>query len=408
MIRKVSVQQLKPGMYVNHIPLNWFAHPFWRTSFTIRSDRDIDRLLEAGVSDVLIDTSRGLDVDSDEVAPRLRQQSLADIDARFVELAEQRKVAARNSVSLEEERWRARYFQQDAMFMVQTMMDDARLGRPLDLGRTEPIIERIVDSVRRHPDALIPLLQFKEHETYTYQHALSVATMTIALGMTLRLEEKELLQAAQGALLQDIGTARISERVLNKATPLTDLEYLHVRSHVDKSRVILENTPGISDISFDLVIQHHERIDGTGYPRRLAGEAVSLHAQVAAIVDTYDALTSDRPYHGRVEPAAALSQLYGLAGKQLRGDLVQAFVKTLGVYPVGSLVRLDSGYLAIVVEQHRDNLLQPVVRTIYNIKKREYIQPELLDLGRRLEAPAIVSVESFAAWDMDPRRWQPS
>jgi HD-GYP domain-containing protein (c-di-GMP phosphodiesterase class II) len=406
MIRKVSVQQLKPGMYVNHIPLNWFAHPFWRTSFTIRSDRDIDRLLEAGVSDVLIDTSRGLDVE-DEVRS-YKQQSLAELDARFVELAEMRKAAARNSVSLEEERWRARYFQQDAMFMVQTMMDDARLGRPLDLGRTEPIIERIVDSVRRHPDALIPLLQFKEQETYTYQHALSVATMTIALGMTLRLEEKELLQAAQGALLQDIGTARISERVLNKATPLTDLEYLHVRSHVEKSRVILENTPGISDISFDLVIQHHERIDGTGYPRRLAGEEVSLHAQVAAIVDTYDALTSDRPYHGRVEPAAALSQLYGLAGKQLRGDLVQAFVKTLGVYPVGSLVKLDSGYLAIVVEQHRDNLLQPVVRTIYNIKKREYIHPELLDLGRRLEAPAIVSVESFSAWDMDPRRWQPS
>jgi HD-GYP domain-containing protein (c-di-GMP phosphodiesterase class II) len=406
MIRKVAVRQLKPGMFVSSIPLNWFAHPFWRPSFTIRSDMDIDRLLEAGVTEVDIDTGRGLDVEEEET-PR-RHQSLADLDARLVELAERRRASVRDDMSLEEERWRARYFQQDAMFMVQSLMDDARLGRPIDLARTEPMIERIVDSVRRHPDALIPLLQIKEPDTYASQHALAVAAMSIALGLTLRLDERELLHAAQGALLQDIGTARISERVLNKSTPLTDLEYLHLRSHVDKSRVILENTPGVNDLMFDIVSQHHERIDGTGYPRRLTGEQVSLHAQVAAIVDTYDALTADRPYHGRLEPAAALVQIYSLAGQQMRGDLVQAFVRTLGVYPVGSLVRLDNDYLAIVVEQHREKLLLPVVRMIYNIRKEHYIQPQTLDLGRRLEAPAIVSVESFAAWGIDPRRWQPA
>jgi HD-GYP domain-containing protein (c-di-GMP phosphodiesterase class II) len=409
MLRKLSVANLKPGMFVSNIPVNWFAHPFWRTSFRIRDERDIERLLEAGIGEVLIDTQRGADVAVVKAKPVLPdQERFAELDQRIQQQLTKRRQAVRNTTSLADERWRVQFLAQDAAAMLQGLMEDVRLGQRLDLQRTEPVIAKMLDSVRRHPDALIPLLQLKEQDNYNTQHSISVAAMVMALGMTMRLEEEPLMRAAQGALLQDVGTARISERILNKATPLTDLEYLHLRSHVEQSLAVLESSAGSSDLMLQVVTQHHERLDGTGYPHRLLGASVSPLAQIAAIVDVYDALTSDRPYHRRVEPAVALRQIYSLAGTQFSDELVQTFVRTVGLYPVGSLVRLDNGNLAIVIEQHRDNLSKPMVRVIFNTRNRTYLQPQILDLGRRFEVPAIVGVESWQQWDIDPRRWRPT
>jgi HD-GYP domain-containing protein (c-di-GMP phosphodiesterase class II) len=402
------VAKLEPGMFVSDIPVNWFAHPFWRSSFPIRDERDIERLHEAGIKEVMIDTRRGADIVAREKTWRPDPERFAELDRRLEQQLARRRQAVRNAASLQDERWRVQFLAQEASTMVQDLLDQARLGQKLDLNGTEPVIEKMVDSVRRHPDALIPLLQLKEQDSYNAQHSISVAAMVMALGTTLQLEENQLLRAAQGALLQDVGTARISERILNKATPLTDLEYLHVRSHVEQSLAVLESSPGSSDLMLQVVTQHHERLDGTGYPHRLLGASVSPLAQIAAIVDVYDALTSDRPYHRRVEPANALRQIYALAGSQFSEELVQAFVRTLGLYPVGSLVRLDNGTLAVVIEQHRDNLSKPIVRVIYSCRERAYLPPQVLDLARRYEAPAIVAVESWQSWGIDPRRWRPT
>jgi HD-GYP domain-containing protein (c-di-GMP phosphodiesterase class II) len=409
MLRKLQVAKLEPGMFVSNIPVSWFAHPFWRTSFRIRDERDIERLVEAGVQEVLIDTQRGADIPIVKKKPVLPdQERFAELDQRIQQQLTKRRQAVRNTTSLADERWRVQFLAQDAVGMVQGLMEEVRLGHKLDIHSTEPVIEKMIDSVRRHPDALIPLLQLKEHDNYSYQHSISVAAMVMALGTTLQLDEEKLLRAAQGALLQDVGTARISERILNKATPLTDLEYLHVRSHVEQSLAVLESSFGSSDLMLQVVTQHHERLDGTGYPHRLLGASVSPLAQIAAIVDVYDALTSDRPYHRRVEPAVALRQIYSLAGTQFSEDLVQAFVRTLGLYPVGSLVRLDNDTLAVVIEQHRDNLSKPVVRVIFNTRNQTYLQPQVLDLARRFEVPAIVGVESWQQWNIDARRWRPT
>jgi HD-GYP domain-containing protein (c-di-GMP phosphodiesterase class II) len=409
MLRKLSVGKLEPGMFVSNIPVSWFAHPFWRTSFHIRDEGDIERLVEAGISEVLIDTKRGTDIAKVKEKPwRPDQERFAELDQRIKNGLSKRRETVRNSASLEDERWRVQFLANDAMGMVEALMEEARMGQRLDLPRTEPVLEKMIASVRRHPDALVPLLQLKEHDTYNSQHSISVAAMVMALGTTMQLDEEQLLRAAQGALLQDVGTARISARILNKATPLTDLEYLHLRSHVEQSLAVLEASAGSSDLMLQVVTQHHERLDGTGYPHRLLGESVSPLAQIAAIVDVYDALTADRPYHRRVEPAVALRQIYSLAGSQFSEELVQALVRTLGLYPVGSLVRLENGNLAVVIEQHRDNLSKPVVRVIFNTRNRTYIQPQVLDLARRFEVPAIVSVESWQQWGIDQRRWRPA
>lgn len=180
-----------------------------------------------------------------------------------------------------------------------------------------------------------------------------------------------------------------------------------VHTHVFESQIILEDTPGVTDLMIDIVTNHHERIDGSGYPHRRCGEEIPLHAQLAAIVDVYDAITSDRPYQRRIEPTEALRKLYSMANSHFREDLLQAFIGTIGIYPAGSLVRLDNGQLAVVVEVNRNNLLKPLVRIMYDTRHNRYLVPVLFDLSRRLNPPEIVGVESYARWGIDPRRWHP-
>lgn len=408
-LRKVAVDQLRPGMYIHDLQTRWFDHPFWRTRFLIENDRTIERLREGAITEVIIDTQCGLDLDDITPPPPGAddRQRFAAQDQRFREAAEQRVARARNSVSIEEERWRVQFLKRDALLTVHDLMEDIRLGHSMDIRRAEPVIDKMIASVLRHPDALIPLLHVKDYENYSYQHALSVAATAIAFGATLGLDEETLRQTAMGALLQDIGKARIPEDILQKPDRLTAFEMRWIRRHVDESQAILEDSPGITDLMLEIVTNHHERIDGTGYPHAVAGDSIPLHAQMTSIVDVYDALTSDRPFQQRTEPTYALRQLYGMADSHFHEDLLQAFVRTVGIYPVGSLVRLENGCLAVVLEENRDNLLKPRVQVMYDSRERRYLRPYVLDLGRRLDPPAIVGVESFAYWGIDPRRWQP-
>jgi HD-GYP domain-containing protein (c-di-GMP phosphodiesterase class II) len=405
--RKVPVQQLRRGMFVCDLQTDWLCHSFWRKQFLIEDERTLARLREEPIREVVIDTRRGIDIEPVIVKPTVDDRArFAELDQRLLEAAIQRRKLARRAVSLDEERRRMQFFQRDAVATVDRLMASIRAGRPADIRSTEPMIEKMLRSVQQHPDALIPILQIKEHNCYGHQHSLSVAAMVLAFGTTLGLEEEVLLQVAQGALLKDVGSTRIPEGILQKPDRLTDHEMRLVRRHVFDSQLILEDSPGMTDLMLDIVAHHHERVDGTGYPHALAGDQIPMHAQVTAIVDVYDALTSDRPYQQRIEPNEALRHLYALADSHFREDLLKAFIRTVGVYPVGSLVRLDNGYLAVVTEVHRDKLLQPQVLVMFDTRIDRYVRPYPLDLARKLEAPAIVGVESYARRGIDPRRWQ--
>jgi HD-GYP domain-containing protein (c-di-GMP phosphodiesterase class II) len=406
--RKVSVDELLPGMYVHDLQVGWLSHPFWRRRFVIRDEAEIERIRAEPIREVVIDLSLGRDIDVLSNAPDPRgRERFADLDARFQAIARQRTERIRDSVSIEEERWRVRFLQTEALETVHTLMSDIRLGRQVDIQRAEPMVEKMMRSVLRHRDALIPLLQLKDHNLYSFQHSVSVAAMAVALGITLELDEETLRQTALASLLQDIGKARIPERILDKPGQLTHSETQVVQLHVQESQVILEDTPGVTDLMLQIVGNHHERVDGSGYPHNRCGDEVPVHAQLAAIVDVYDAITSDRPYQRRIEPTEALRKLYGMANSHFREDLLQAFIRTIGIYPVGSLLRLDNGLLAVVTEVNRHNLLKPVVRVMFDARSGRYVPPSLLDLGRRIEPPGIVGVESYARWGIDPRRWHP-
>jgi len=178
-----------------------------------------------------------------------------------------------------------------------------------------------------------------------------------------------------------------------------------MKSHVVQSIIILQNTPGISQIMLDVAGQHHERHDGTGYPNRLKGNEISLYGKMGAIVDVYDALTSERVYKKGMPPTEALGKLLEWSAHHFDPDMVKLYIKSIGIYPTGSLVRLESGKLGIVLEQNPEHLMQPNLMVIYNARGEHYIKPENLDLAKSGCQDRIVGYEAFDTWQIDPERW---
>lgn len=392
MIKLVPVARLRPGMYIHDLHCGWLQHDFVRNRFLIADAEDVARIRALGVAEVSIDTARGLDPDAAPAATAPDREALAGPPAPAVHTAS--KVAGTQE--------HARNLHREANEIVRDLLADVRLGRQIEIEKVEPLVARIVDSIFTRADALLPLARLKQHDSYTFQHSVSVCALMTAFARTLGLPRETIREIAIGALLHDVGKARIPDEILNKPGKLTDAEFERMKSHVVQSKLILMATPGISPIALEVAAQHHERFDGTGYPNRLAGEAISLYGRMAAIVDVYDAITSERVYHKGMPPTEALRKLLEWSSNHFEPRLVQAFIRSVGIYPTGALVRLESKRLAVVQAQHADKPTLPRVKVIFHTAGH-YLQPEDLDLRRSQDR--IVGHEDFAAWNIDPARW---
>ena len=374
-------------------------HNFLRNRFAVKSDEDVTKVRELGVHEIYIDTAQGLDV---EEAPT-QEEAAHNVDEVLEAIATDAAAPVRR-VSVQREVERARNLHSEANRIVRDMMGDIRLGKQIQLEQIEPLVERIVDSIFRQQDAMLPLARLKDHDEYTFQHSVSVCTLMTSFARTLKLPRDIIHEIAVGALLHDVGKAKVPDQILNKPAKLTDAEFAKMKSHVVQSKIILQGTPGISQIALDVAAQHHERFDGTGYPNKLKGDEISLYGQMGAIVDVYDAITSNRVYHKGMAPTEALRKLLEWSKFHFNPTLVQAFIRAVGIYPTGSLVRLESRRLAVVQAQNPENLMQPVVKVIFHTRGY-YLTPETVDL--RHSQDRIVGHEDFEAWDIDPARWLP-
>ena len=399
-IHKVDVQQLAPGMYIHDINCGWMDHPFVANHFLIKDRATIDKIVGLGIHEVYIDTSRGKGLEN---ATPTQEEVRRDITSQLSKIAEETSGPAR--APLAEERYRAVRLHSEANQIVRSMISDIRLGQQIEMERIEPLVENMVDSIFRNPDALLPLGRLKEHDAYTFQHSVSVCTLMIAFARGLELDRATIKEIAIGALLHDVGKAKVPDEILNKPAKLTDAEFTKMKSHVVQSIIILQNTPGISQIALDVAGQHHERFDGTGYPNKLKGAEISLFGQMGAIVDVYDALSSDRVYHKGMPPTEALGKLLEWSKFHFDPEMVRKFIKAVGIYPTGSLVRLESGRLGVVLEQHPEKLMHPVVKIFYHATQRHYLPPEVVDLAHPLGRDKVIGHESFEAWDIDPKKW---
>ncbi|MDP2805881.1 MAG: HD-GYP domain-containing protein, partial [Gallionellaceae bacterium] len=337
MIKKIPLQQLKVGMYVNDLNLVWPAHPFAWQCFTVADEATLNKFLASGIVEIEINTTLGADVALVKVAPIEPVPPVNEISSLAPNLLVIRTPA--------EEFESAKNLYANANKMMQNMMQDVRMGKQVQLAECEPMVNSILESMFRSPSTLLPLAQMKTRDEYTFQHSVSVAALAVAFGRVLNLQRAEIKEIALGGMLHDVGKAKVPGRILNKPGKLDDAEFVVMKNHAANTAEVLKEVAGISDIAFKAAAQHHERFDGTGYPMKLKGEEISLYGQMIAIVDVYDAITSIRVYHKGMPPTEALKKLFEWGGTHFNPSLVQAFIKGVGIYPAGSLVRMESGML---------------------------------------------------------------
>ncbi len=260
------------------------------------------------------------------------------------------------------------------------VLDDVRRNLIPDLGPLREGVEDMVRSVARNPDALLWLTRLKAGHVGSYQHALHASVHMMIFGRSLGMGEEATQLLGLAGMLPDVGKLRLPERLLRKNRRLTDLEYEIFKTHVDFSLAILRDSPQIPKPVLEVVERHHERFDGSGYPHGLAGDEIGMLAEIAGLVDSYTAMTNVREYGAVFSTHQALEDLIKLRGSRHRESLVDQFVQCIGIYPVGSLVELNSGEVAVVIGQHRIRRLRPRVMVLLAPDKTQNIYPPLLDL----------------------------
>jgi putative nucleotidyltransferase with HDIG domain len=393
-IKRVRVDQLKPGMYIHDLNCGWLQHGFLRPQFLIKHTGQIQKMLDQGLGEIYIDTAQGGDVAG--------ASTLAEIEQG---LKQQLKASAAPGaaltpalVSQREEATAAKRILGDAADVVDGLLHDVRLGKQMEPSKARPLVKAMHASVLRNPGALLSLTRIKEADTYTFQHSVSICALLVSFTHSLGMDPATVEEAGLGGLLHDVGKMKIPNEILNKPGKLTDEEFGIMKSHASLSRDLLLGVSGISEMVIQIAGEHHEKMDGGGYPRGIAGDAISQIGRMTAVVDVYDALTSNRVYHQGMEPTEVLKKLLEWSGTHLDGNLVQQFIRALGIYPVGSLVRLSGGRLAVVVEQSED-LLRPVVRVVFDSARKIRLQPRDLHLAHASEE--IVDFEEPANWGLN-------
>ncbi len=376
MIKKIAADKLKVGMFIHDLDASWINHPFLSSRFSIKNKLVINEVIAAGIKHVYIDTERGLDYELAEPFEVIKRR----VESRRQQLAEE-QVGLPKQVSFKSELIRAQVIMQEACSTVRTFMCDIRFGRHLESDVINEVVESITESVFRNKDALMTLSRIKKVDQYTFMHSISVCVLMTAFARAMDYDSETTRQIAVGSLLHDLGKMRVSPEILNKPGPLTEDEHQEMRRHVEYGEELLDELGWMGDLSMNIIRQHHERIDGTGYPHGLVDEELSDVGRMSAVVDVYDALTSNRCYKKSWEPTYTLGKLLEWSPNHFGEAVTHQFVRCVGIYPVGTLVRLNTGKLAVVVEQDEEHLLQPRVRVVFDEEFGRAVLPSDIDLA---------------------------
>lgn len=395
MLKKIKVEQLTLGMHLKEFCGSWMDHPFWRTGFVVTDPKDITAILASSVREVWIDSEKGVDVPSG-VAAVSEAQSDVQVEEQLQQESNQKRELSPVSVSVELQR-AAKICAQSKQAVI-SMFQEARMGKAVDTGEARQLVEEISDSVARNPGALISLARLKTADDYTYMHSVAVCAMMVGLAKQLGLDEEQTRLAGMAGLMHDLGKALMPMEVLNKPGKLTEAEFNIIKTHPVEGHRLLLTSRDVQHVVLDVCLHHHEKTDGSGYPEGLKDEEISLFAKMGAVCDVYDAITSDRPYKLGWDPAESLRKMAEWAKGHFDAKVFQAFVKSLGIYPIGSLVKLTSGRLGVVVDQTGKSLTAPVVKVFFSTKSNMRIIPELVDLSQPLVTEKIVSREDPAKW----------
>ncbi|MHA7881007.1 MAG: HD-GYP domain-containing protein [Saccharospirillum sp.] len=376
MIKRIPVHSLKVGMYISDLNTDWIPHYNFTRKGKIGSDAVIEKIKALGVHELYIDTAKGLD--SPDAIP---WQEVDQHNEALLQQVGEQPHYNRPRVALASERTHADALHKEAKTLVDTLMTDIKLGRSIDVGSVNDVADGLLESVLRNHNALTCLGRIRHKDSYLMEHSVNLSILMSVYGKYRGMPREILHQLMVGALLHDIGKIQIPDTVLHKPSRLTEAEFEVMKRHALYSKEILEKTPGISPLSIQVAAQHHEKIDGSGYPLGLKGDEISDYGKMTAIVDVYDAITSDRVYHKGMSPTAAMKKLLEWSGHHLERRLVEIFIKCMGIYPVGTLIELESGLMAVVIEINEHHQLLPTVRVFFHRKLRQPVAMRIIDLA---------------------------
>lgn len=385
MLRRIKTEQLQVGMFVARLGGPWINHPFWRSRFLVNSEDQIRQLRNARVQEVWIDILKGRNLppaadEAPPAAPDTTPDAALQAPARPMQVE---LILAREVID-------------GGKTVVGSMFADARMGRALEVDGALLLVDAASASLSRHSQALIALARLKTRDDYSYLHAFAVCALMVAVGRTLGLPDGEVRQLGLAGLVHDIGKLTVPEFILQKATALTPEEEEALRRHPSAGYRILNEAKLYTNIPLDVCVHHHERVDGRGYPFGLLGHEISVHAKIAALCDTYDSLTSHRPGHQAWSPARAMEYIAVRVDTLFDRHVFQAFTRTVGIYPLGTVLRLRSNRLAVVCAQKAGEPLHPYAMLFHSVSEAAPVTPELIDLSASDDT--VVAFEDGAAW----------
>lgn len=394
-LKKIPSARVTQGMYVHKIVGKWIDHPFWKGSFLVTDAKTLRVLQALGQTEVWIDIDKGIDLDT--AAADAHTPPLDDSHAPVA--AAPAPIPAPPRTDFGDDVVRAEALRERAKDVAKALFTDARMGRALDMDAATDIVGEVNDAIMRHPAAMLSVVRLKKKDDYTYLHSVAVSALMMALGRRLGIEGEELRDLGMAGLLHDIGKVGVADKVLNKPGRLNPLETTSIRLHPQIGWDILCKVSGAHPVILDVCLHHHEKTDGSGYPDKLFGAAISRAARMGAICDVYDAITSDRPYKKGWEPVEAIRRMAEWQEGHFDRDIFHTFVRMIGIYPTGTLVRLQSDRLAVVLTQGRNSTLTPTVRAFRSLPSLQDIEPVQLDLDDRSDA--IVGIEDPLDLDID-------
>lgn len=374
---KTNVNELKVGMHVSDLDRPWIESSFLFQGFEIASQKILSELKNE-CDFVYVDTEKSSGYKKSLISAESSNDMSRGIE--FVDTVIM-NINDIHDESADETIRKGKQLHERTCDYVDGIFKTLNKGGQLDIDLVKTVVSELVESIITNPDTMIWLSHLKDKDEYTAIHSVNVCILSLTYGRTLGLTEAELNILGLGALLLDIGKSKIPDDILKKPNALTSNEFMLMKAHAFLGYAILEENKKIPEEALDIILSHHERLNGKGYPNGRHGEEISKLTRIVSIVDVFDAITSDRCYQDAFQPQHALNELYNMAPDELDQDLVEGFIKCIGIYPVGSIVELNTGHTGVVVKLNEKNRLKPIVGLALNRKKEPYEIIKMLNLS---------------------------